>query len=218
MLKFINNKTEFIKGNYVSETKVFDDENNKSFFVVVQLGDLLYATYEKSYYLSYKSNKPLPPRIEGDKYLWFDLHEDRDETKFWFFYRDCLERAMELECQMSVKECDLPIPKDDHYTFEMVEARNKVVFSCGLMGGCYEIEYCLIGDDFHLFAYTDDLGVCCLCKSSIINNDINKDKPLKVVKYFKDLETAKKSYFGILFKGLEDYINHLNDKEKESMI
>ena len=83
--------------NYIAEYTVLEEEGRQFYYVVVQIGNLLYATFESSYldYITGKVNKK-PTRIEGADFLWFDIIEDRGDTRFWKYYRAAFEKANNL--------------------------------------------------------------------------------------------------------------------------
>lgn len=203
MKRLVKNQTLKIKGNYISESEVFDDENHKTYYVVVRLGNLLYATFDGSYIEYLKGNQIEPNMIEGNSYLWFDLFEDRGETPFREFYYDCLGEASLLEKKEFVKRKYSHLKKPlGNIKYEVVYRKKKTTYGCGPMGEAYEIKFHILDDDTFLYIYANDWCFYCLT-----NKPSEEDDPNSVIEYFEGFEHAKKSKYYDLYLEMEKYID-----------
>ena len=208
MTKLINNKTLTIRGGYISESEVLDEDTNKTYYVVVRLGDLLYATFDGSLiaYLQGKANEP--NKIEGETHLWYNTFEDRDETPFWKYYEDCYAKANDLKFKQEVvrKHAHLKKPLGN-IKYETVYRKSKSVYSCGPMGEAYEIKFHILDDDTYLYVNANDWGCYMLTTYSYLDAKDDQDLNEGLIDVFEGFEKAKKSKYYDLFLEMERYID-----------
>ena len=206
-------KTVKINSDYISEIKLTDDLGN-NYFVVTELGDLLYATFDNSY-IDYKKGitSVSPNKIEGENYLWFDIHENRNQTIFWEYYLETLSEAtskMNNEYRRH-KYSHLKKPLNN-INYKIIRKRDKDVFACGPVGTVYEIEF-LIDNKETLFLYADDVigRNYMIAKCSIFDFDESKyDINDYIVEMISDFSKAKKSMYYDLYLEMEKFIDGIN--------
>ena len=195
-MKLISNTTIRLKGNHISESKVLGDDN-KYYYVVVRFGNLLYATFDASLIKHMRGRSPKPNMIEGNSYLWFDINEDRHETRFWQYYVDCYNLNYKKEKESYIKRKYSRLKKPiGHIRYENISKEITPVFSCGPTGWDYCIKFHILDDDSYLYLFANDLRFYILCPPNE-----------KVIESFEGFERAKKSKYYDLFWEMEKFID-----------
>jgi len=81
MLKKISEKAKKYQDGYVAETEVYDTITEEKYYVVCRTGDLLYATFDSSYFDYLIENSGIEPKmLEGEKYYWYD--DSKNPSRF----------------------------------------------------------------------------------------------------------------------------------------
>lgn len=202
-MELIKNITTRLNGSYISESQVYDEVNKKTYYVVVRLGNLLYATFDKSYidYLKNKASKP--KKIEGDDYLWFDSFSDKGETPFWSYYLTCLEKANSLENKTTINRKYSHLKKPlGNMKYEIISKKTVSEIACGPVGNSYQIKFHILDDDSYLYACANDSCFYSLCVGNAAS-----DEPGDTIESFENFKNAKKSEYYDLFLEMEKYID-----------
>lgn len=154
MLKEINKQTIKNNGDYVAEIELLDTDDNKSYYVVAQIGNnLLYATFDGSYVGYLNNTNEKPSMLEGDKVWWFY----EANTRFCTYYDQAYVMAVELESSESIKRRHAHLKKPlGNIKYEIVYRNNEPRFACGPMGDVYEIKFHILDNDIYLYMYSTD--------------------------------------------------------------
>lgn len=212
MLQKLKITTKKIKSNYISECKVVDVDTNKIFYVVAQLGDLLYATFTSSW-LDYVIGKvsEKPQMIEGEDYYFFDGPDENGKpNRFAEFYNEVLAEASLLEHTHYINRKYANMKKPiGNIKYAVVYKNSKPVFSCGPMGEIYEIKFHILDDDSYLYVYSDDeFGYMSIHTFSVFellekNEEASIDDDcVEMIEKFSD---AKKSKYYDLYLEMEKF-------------
>lgn len=213
MLKDLGIRTLKKDFNYIAECEVLDTDTNLKYYVVTQFGDLFYKTFDSSY-IDYINgiNKNVPQVIEGDNYLWFDVNEDRNITRFWKEYNATYTAAYLLGHRQYIKAKYSHLKKPlGNIKFKILNKRTKPVFGCGPMGDIYEIEFFINDTNEHLFVFSDDYnGIYSIYKESLFDIIVNEEnggelKEITPIELIKNFSLAKKSIYYDLYLEMEKY-------------
>ena len=199
-MKKIDERVLRVDDNYVAEIVVEDE--GKKYYVVCQLGDLMYKTFDGSYIDFLSGKAPMPNEIEGDDYLWFD----DNSTKFAAFYSEALERASKYqdESERAEKYSNAKVPSGT-LKFDILDKQRE---SCGFV---FENEACelkvRLQDGSVLFVYFDDINgdYYAISKETMFQSE-NPGEPIEVFYAFED--TAESKYYD-LYYALERYKDEL---------
>lgn len=216
MLEKIGKRSLKNGSNYIGEVEVLDTDTNKHYYVVTQLGDLLYATFESSYIDSIKNPElPKPNMIEGEPYLFFDFWEDRPgNTIYREFYVEAYNEASAVKSRNTITKKYARMKKPSgELKYEVISKDTMDTFACGPLGTIYEIKVRLLEDNTEIYVSLDTSFemIYGISKNSIIKafsdgdmkecdfiEEINGTQKIKKSKYYDLYYLVEQFYDGII--------------------
>ena len=198
-------------GNFIAEITVRDEKTGKCYYVVCQLGDLFYKTFESSY-IDYVSGKAAEPKmVEGDDYLWWYVADTEEKSAFYDYYEETLALASDMEKSKYIKRKYSRLKKPDgNIKFEIVDKCSETVFACGPIGEVCQIKFYLSEEDRNLYVFYSDVeGELFILSEHDIKSEIDNDEfdEKNVIERFVGFSKAKKSRYYDLYYAMMQYVD-----------